>query len=192
MKNNTMPTEGENSAQTKGLAGLPVTSCSASSLRIIAEQDSKEFVAFPSPGMDRFTFTREGAMKFANILTAWANGKFATTLKGKGQFVLFPTRDSARTTPPSSLPVDPLSVRVQDSMPPNLGKTRGTDGHDTPQSAAQSLPLSGHDYHRLQTGIVCCDIPSGSCDEGVSSIILPNADVEASVPTRISDTLKPQ
>ena len=64
-------------------------------------------------------------------------------------------------------------------MPPTAEKAPDTDGHDTPQSAVQPLPVSSHDYHGLQTGIVCCDIPSGSSDGGGSSIILHNDPVVA-------------
>jgi hypothetical protein len=173
MQNEKMPTEGENSAKLEAESALRDAACCASSFRIIAEPDSEDFVVFPPPGMDRLTFTRGGARRFANILMAWSDGKLGT-ITGKAQSVSFQTRDSAKTPLPSSLPVDPLSDRVQDSPPPTAGKAPGTDDHDTPQSAVQPPPVSNHDHQGLKTGIACCDIPNGSCDGGGSSIILHN------------------
>ena len=173
MKNKNTPTEGQNSDKLEAESALYDAACCASSFRIIAEQDSKEFLAFPPPGMDRIAFTRGGAKRFINILTAWANREF-DTIRRTGQSVSFQTRDSTRTTPPSSLPADPHSIRDQDSMLPTDGKALGNDGRDTPQSADQPLPSCNHDHQGLQSGIVCSDIPLGSSDGGLSSIIQHN------------------
>ena len=43
MKNNTMPTEGENSEKTLGLAGLPDTACSESSGLVVYDSPEEEW-----------------------------------------------------------------------------------------------------------------------------------------------------
>lgn len=149
-------------SDSKRVAGLGASPCSASSFRIIAELDSENFQAFPQPGSDRITLTREGAKRFASVLIAWADGNLES-VTGRELSLRIQMNAAGETEVVSGGGPQPDSSRGQGCLSPIDETSRQSAPSSSHGSDAACLPLSNQERHGSSLDIRVSEVQS-SCD----------------------------